>query len=199
LPPDEAREPTGRQRLQARPGGGGTDKLEHLHRVRQPLDRDGTQRLDLDKPCGQPQGLPRGEHRTGLRHLLQARRQVGGLAYRRIVHVQAAVNRPHHHGPSIESDADLHRHPMGALYLVAIVSHSLLHAQRRVAGAHGMVFMGNGGPEEGHNAIPHHLVDGAFVAVYSLDHALQDRVEQLAGLLGVALRQQFHGSLQVRK
>ena len=127
------------------------------------------------------------------------RRQVGGLAHRRVVHVQAAVNRPHHHCPGIEPDADLHRHAMGALHLVAVAGHGLLHAQRRVAGAHGMIFMGNGRAEEGHNAIAHHLVDGALVAVHGLDHALQDRVQELAGLLGVALGQQLHGPLQVRK
>ena len=99
LPPDETGEPTGGKRLQARPGGCGTDELEHLHRVRQPLDRDGAQRFDLDKPFGQPQGLPRGEHRARRRHLLHPRGQVGRLAHRRVVHVQAAVNRPHHHLP----------------------------------------------------------------------------------------------------
>jgi hypothetical protein len=99
----------------------------------------------------------------------------------------------------MEPDADLHRHPMGALHLVAIAGHGLLHAQRRVAGAHGVIFMGNGRAEEGHNAIPHHLVDGALVAVHGLDHPLQDRVQQLSGLLGVAVGQQFHGPLQVRE
>ena len=88
---------------------------------------------------------------------------------------------------------------MGALHRVAVAGHGLLHAQRRVAGAHGMIFMGNGRAEEGHNAIAHHLVDGALVAVHGLDHALQDRVQQLAGLLGVALGQQLHGALQVGK
>ena len=62
-----------------------------------------------------------------------------------------------------------------------------------------MVFMGNGRTEEGHNAIPHHLVDGALVAVHGLDHALQHRVQKLPGLLRVAVRQQLHGPLQVRK
>jgi hypothetical protein len=62
-----------------------------------------------------------------------------------------------------------------------------------------MILMGNGRAEEGHNAIPHDLVDGALVAVHGLDHALQDRVQELAGLLGVALGQQLHGPLQVGK
>ena len=62
-----------------------------------------------------------------------------------------------------------------------------------------MIFMGNGRAEEGHDAIAHDLVDGALVAVDGLHHALQDRVEELAGLLGVAVGQQLHGALQVGK
>ena len=63
----------------------------------------------------------------------------------------------------MEPDADLlHRDAMGALHRVAVAGHGLLHAQRGVAGTHGMIFMGNDGrAEEGHNPIPHHLVDGA--------------------------------------
>jgi hypothetical protein len=99
----------------------------------------------------------------------------------------------------MEPDTDLHRHPLGALYLITVARHGLLHAQCRIAGAHGMVFMGNGGAEEGHNSIPHHLVDDTLVAVHGLDHALQHWVQELAGLLGVALGQQLHGPLQVRK
>jgi hypothetical protein len=33
--------------------------------------------------------------------------------------------------------------------------------------------------------------------VHGLDHALQDRVQQLAGLLGVVVREELHGPLQV--
>ena len=74
LPPDETGEPTGRQRLQARPGGAGSDELEHLHGVRQPLDRNGAQRFDLHEPFDQSEGLSRDEHRAGPGHLLQTRR-----------------------------------------------------------------------------------------------------------------------------
>ena len=101
---------------------------------------------------------------------------MGGLTNRRVVHVQAAVNRPHHHCPGIEPNADLYRYPMGALHLVTVAGHGFLHAQRCEAGAHSMIFMGNGSTEKGHNAIAHHLVHGALVAVHGLDHVLQHRV-----------------------
>ena len=50
-----------------------------------------------------------------------------------------------------------------------------------------------------HDAIAHHLVDGALVAVHGLHHAFEHRVEELAGLLGVAVGQQLHRALQVGK
>ena len=52
LPPDKARQPPRRQRLQTRSGGCGAEQLEHLHRGRQPLDRNGPQRFDLDESFG---------------------------------------------------------------------------------------------------------------------------------------------------
>jgi len=51
--------------------------------------------------------------------------------------------------------------------------------------------------EQGHDAIAHHLVDRAVVVMDRLHHALQDRVEKLAGLLRVAIRQQLHRALEI--
>src|SRR5262249_17938004 len=48
-----------------------------------------------------------------------------------------------------------------------------------------------------HDAVPHDLVDGALVAVDGLHHPLQDGVEQLARLLGVAVGEELHGTLEV--
>jgi hypothetical protein len=59
--------------------------------------------------------------------------------------------------------------------------------------------MGNGGAEQRHNAITHHLVDGPLIAMHGRHHALQHRVEELPGLLGVAVGQQLHRAFEVRK
>jgi hypothetical protein len=59
--------------------------------------------------------------------------------------------------------------------------------------------MGNRGPEKGHNPIAHDLIHGAFEAVHRVHHAFEDRVEEVARFLGVALGQQLHGALQVGK
>ena len=60
-----------------------------------------------------------------------------------------------------------------------------------------MILMGEGGAEEGHDAVAHHLIDGAFVAVDCLHHPLQDRVEDLASLLRVAVGEQLHRALEI--
>jgi hypothetical protein len=62
-----------------------------------------------------------------------------------------------------------------------------------------MVLVGDRRPEQGHDAITHDLVDRALIAMHRRHQALQDRIEELAGLLGVAIRQQLHRALQVRK
>ena len=62
-----------------------------------------------------------------------------------------------------------------------------------------MILVRNWRPKQGHNAITHDLVHGAFVAVHGRHHALQHRVEELPGLLGVAVSQEFHGAFEIGK
>ena len=51
--------------------------------------------------------------------------------------------------------------------------------------------------EERHDPVAHDLVDGALVPVDRLHHVLEDRVEELARLLGVAVGEQLHRALEV--
>jgi hypothetical protein len=60
-----------------------------------------------------------------------------------------------------------------------------------------MVFVGEGRAEERHDSVAHDLVNCAFVAMHRLHHSLEDRVEDLARLLGIAVGQQLHGALEV--
>ena len=86
---------------------------------------------------------------------------------------------------------------MGAADFLSVAPDRLLHAQRRVAGAHGVILVGERGTEQRHDAVAHHLVDRALVAVHRLHHALEHRVEDLARLLRIAVGQQFHGALEI--
>jgi hypothetical protein len=51
--------------------------------------------------------------------------------------------------------------------------------------------------EQRHDAVAHHLVHRTLVAMDRLHHPFQDRIENLARLLGVAVGQEFHGTLEV--
>src|SRR6266481_7219934 len=47
--------------------------------------------------------------------------------------------------------------------------------------------------------VAHHLIDGALVAVDRLHHVFEDGIEDLAGLLGVTIREELHRALQISK
>src|SRR5258706_11465612 len=51
--------------------------------------------------------------------------------------------------------------------------------------------------EDRHDTVAHDLIDGAFVAVDGFHHALEHRIEQLAGVLGIAIREQLERALDV--
>jgi hypothetical protein len=42
-----------------------------------------------------------------------------------------------------------------------------------------MVFVGNGSPKEGHDAVAQHLVHRAFKAMHRLHHAMNGGIEEL--------------------
>jgi hypothetical protein len=122
-----------------------------------------------------------------------------GLAHGRVVHVQIVANGPHYHLARVQAHPDLDFDPVRAADLGTVAPERVLHGQGGVTGPDGVVFMGDGSAEQGHDAIPQHLIDRALIAMHGVHHALQHRIEQLPGFLGVAVGQQFHGALQVGK
>ena len=62
-----------------------------------------------------------------------------------------------------------------------------------------MVLVRERRPEQRHDAVAHHLVDGALVTVDGLHHVLEDRVEELACLLGIAVGEQAPSSPSGRR
>jgi hypothetical protein len=81
---------------------------------------------------------------------------------------------------------------MTAEDFVGVASYVFLHAQRRVTGPDSVILMGHRRPEERHDAVAHHLVDGALVAVHGFHHVLEDGIQDLARLLRVPVGEQFH-------
>src|SRR5262245_22912579 len=57
--------------------------------------------------------------------------------------------------------------------------------------------MGEWRTEQRHDAVAHHLVNGALEAMHSLRHVCEHRVENLPRLLGIPICQQLHRALEV--
>ena len=69
----------------------------------------------------------------------------------------------------------------------AVAGDGLLHGEGGVAGSDGVVLVGERGAEERHDPVAHHLVHRALVAVDGVHHPLEDRVQEPARVLGIAV------------
>ena len=193
--PDEPGHPTPGCCLQAGPDGPRPSHLVDLQSVGKPLHRHEAQRLHLDVALGERQRIGRDDNRAGIGELLHPRGQVRRLADGRVVHVEVAAKGAHDDVPGVQSNADLD--DVRASHLFRILLHALLHPQRRVAGAYGVILVRDRRAEEGHDPVAHHLIDRALVAVYRLHHVLENGVEELPRLLRVTVREQLHRALEV--
>ena len=110
-----------------------------------------------------------------------------GLPDRRVVHAEIAADGADDHLPRVQADADVGAHGLRPPERLGVAGHGLLHLERRVAGAHGVVLVGDRRAEQRHDPIAHDLVDGALVAVDRLHHPLEHGIEQLPRLLGIAV------------
>jgi hypothetical protein len=196
LATDERRETARSRDLKPR-AGRGADQLEDLDRLREALHRRRAEGARVDVPFDEPERVGRHDDRPGVRDLLHARRQVGGLADRRVVHAEVASDRAHDHFTGIQSDPDAHA--LAQPRLLGVLPDRFLHGERGVAGARGVLLERQRRPEEGHDAVTHDLVHRAFLAMNRVHHARQDGVQQLPRLLGITARQQLHRALQVGK
>jgi hypothetical protein len=101
--------------------------------------------------------------------------------------VQVIANGPHQHLPRVEADANLHLEPMPAAHLRTVAANGLLHGECRIARPHRVIFMRDRRPEQGHDAIAHHPVDRALVAMDRRHHPFQHGIEELPRLLRIAI------------
>jgi len=116
-----------------------------------------------------------------------------------VVHVQVTANRAHDDLARVEPHADVHRRAAGALDLLRVEGDPPLHSQRRIAGANRMVLVPDRRAEERHDPVAHDLVHRPLVPMDGFHHPFNDPVEDLPGLLGVAVGEQLHRPLQVRE
>src|SRR5262249_48927373 len=75
----------------------------------------------------------------------------------------------------------------------------VLHPESGIAGADGMVLVGERSAEERHDAVAHHLIDRALKPVNGLHHVFKNRIEDLPGVLWIAVGEQLHRTLEIGK
>ena len=113
--------------LQPRAHRGGTQQLEHLARLRNPLDRDHAERLHLDEPICQPHRLACQPGHARRRELLHPRCEMRRLSHRRVVHAQIAADGAHHYLAGVDADADLDLDPVIAACFLGVLPDQVLH------------------------------------------------------------------------
>ena len=152
---------------------------------------------DVDESLGEPERLAGQSRRPGRRELLHARGQMRRLADRGVVHAEITADGANDHFARIESDADLDLDTVLPAQLRGVAGDRLLHGEGGVAGSDGVVLVGERGAEERHDPVAHDLVHRALVAVNGVHHPLEDRVQEPARVLGIAVGEQLEGALQV--
>jgi hypothetical protein len=133
----------------------------------------------------------------GIGELFHPCGEMGRLADGGVIHAQIRADRPHDHFPRVQADSDLDLHPELATHALGVSLHRLLHPKRRVARPHCVVLVSERRAEQRHDPVTHYLVDGALVAVHRVHHVLDNRVEELARLLGITVGEQLHRALEV--
>ena len=195
--PDEPCEAAHSGGLETRAGQPGTGQFEYFDRLAEALHRHRAEAPRPYEPFGQPERAHRDQDGAGYGHLLHPRGEMGALADGGVVHVEVRADGPDDDLTRVQTDADGDGQASGALDPFRIPLHRLLHPKRRIARAYRVVLVGEGRPEQRHNAVAHHLVHGALVAMDRLHHQLEDGIENLAGLLWVAVGQQLHRALEI--
>ena len=151
---------------------------EHRHAVTLALHPPLTQRNRVDIWIDQPSRRLGEVHRTWLGKLLHARRQIGGVANRGVVHPQVVSNAANDNRSRVEP----HPHRQGGVEGRArprlMLPDRLLDARRGERGTPRVVFARDGRPEQRHETIPQELIDGALISMNLCHRNGEERLEQ---------------------
>ena len=98
------------------------------------------------------------------------------LPDRSVVHVEVITDGAHDNLPRVHPGSNLEVESLGPTEFFSIPPDSPVHSQRRIAGPHGMILMGQRRAKQRHNAVAHHLVYGSLIPVHGLHHVFQHRI-----------------------
>src|SRR5687767_9001194 len=124
---------------------------------------------------------------------------MGRLPHCRVIHLEIAADGAHHNLSRVQTHSYLNGYPLAPSDSLGVTLYRLLHLERRIARAHRVIFMGKRRTEQSHDAVPHDLIDGAFITMDRVDHMLKDGIEKLPRFLRITVGQQLHRTLDVSK
>src|SRR5215468_5256272 len=197
LAPDELAQASENGGLKPSPHLPRRDHLADLDGRLETSHRHGAHRLDLDEALHETACLRGDPDGSGRSELLHASRQMSGLAHRRVVHAEVRADGTNHHVTGVEADTDSHGDAVGPKCLARVSLHRLLHPQGGVTSTDRVILMGERGAEQRHDPVTHHLIHRPLIVVNRLHHALEHRIEKLAGLLGIAIGEELHRPSEV--
>ena len=128
-------------RLQPRSHRTGAGRLIDFDRLRDAPDGHRAERLDLDKSFHQAKGVTGEANGPGGRKLLHARREMGRLPDRGVVHPEVTPHGSNHDLAGVQPDADLDFDTVPAPRPFRVLLPRVLHSERGVARPEGMVLM----------------------------------------------------------
>jgi hypothetical protein len=121
------------------------------------------------------------------------------LSDRSVVHVEIISDGPHNNLTGIQSDPNLRLDAVVAQRSFGKDVRRSLHANGGIASAYRMVLKSNGGSEECHDSVAHHLVHCSLIMMDGLHHEVEHGIEDFPGFLGIALSNELHRSLHIGK
>ena len=129
---------------------------------------------------------------AGLRQGLHPLRQTDRVADRRVVALALVADRPGDHLAGVDPDPGREVEAVLATELGGVVRDVIEHPQRRVAGALGVVLVGDRRPEDGHDPVAGEFVDRPLETVDGVGEDREEALHDPAPLLGVLLLGHVH-------
>jgi hypothetical protein len=193
----ELREAAGARDLEAGAQAAHTLELQEVKRLGEALDPRRAEIAQFEVAGGEVCGVLRQQYLARLRQFLHSCGEPDGLPLCGVVHAQVAADLPDHDLARVDPHTHGEVQPPLDPQLVRVAPQLVAQVERRIARPLGMVLMGDGCPEERHDAVAGVLVDGALEAVDAVRQDLEEAVEDAVPLLGVHLLGQLQGALHV--
>ena len=156
--------------------------LEHEHPQRHPgsLHRHRPEVAEAEPALHQAGGVLGEVGRPGHREGLHALGQADRVPKRGGIDAQILAHPANDRLPGVEPDTHVEVHTLRLAQPVGVGADGPGHVPGRMAGTTGVILLGEGGAEEGHDPVACELVDSAAEAAHSVGEDVHEAVDDLA-------------------